>query len=47
MFFDRTKYSLNEISHDAAIDLIRKVIESGAKVAEVNNFVMHAHVPYV
>lgn len=31
----RTKYSLNELSHDTAIDLIRKVISDGIKLSEV------------
>lgn len=31
----RTKYSLNAVSHDAAIGLIRKAIGEGVQVAEV------------
>ena len=31
----RVKYSLNEVSHDAAIDLIEKVLSDGVKLSEV------------
>ena len=32
----RTKYSLNALSHDTAIGLIRKVIEDGVNLKEVS-----------
>ena len=32
----RTKYSLNALSHDAAIGLIRMVIEDGVNLKEVS-----------
>lgn len=34
----RTKYNLNALSHDTAIDLIRKVIMDGVKLSEVGWF---------
>ena len=34
-FFNRTKYSLNEISHDSAIGLIKLLQSSGVNVHEV------------
>jgi len=33
--YSRIKYNLNEISHDAAIGLIRKALAAGVKVAEI------------
>lgn len=36
-FLFRVKYSLNEVSHDAAIDLIEKVLSDGVKLSEVKN----------
>ena len=36
LFSSRTKYNLNDISHDTAIDLIKKVLSDGVKLYEVN-----------
>lgn len=36
VFLSRTKYSLNALSHDAAILLIRKVLADGVKLTEVS-----------
>ena len=33
----RTKYSLNALSHDSAISLIRKVLADGVKLSEVTH----------
>lgn len=33
--YRRTKYNLNEISHDSAINLIRRAVDAGVRVAEV------------
>ena len=33
--YSRVKYNLNEISHDSAINLVRKALAAGVKVAEV------------
>lgn len=35
----RTKYNLNALSHDTAINLIRKVITDGVKLSEVDGSV--------
>ena len=34
-FLNRTKYNLNALSHDTAINLIRKVLADGVKLTEV------------
>ena len=40
----RTKYSLNALSHDTAIGLIRKVLEDGVNLKEVSS-VMTGYIP--
>ena len=36
MLIFRTKYSLNAISHDSAIALVKRALEKGVNVKEVN-----------